>query len=149
MDDSLHESCDMGSTQHAPVSMEDESQQTGVDDGDMCGNINELLKEIQALSEGRPGCEAQVASAIKTCHSLEAIMSRHLSEKQRLEEVIKRIQTALLQERMEYQNLQQRCVDQEITLSHFRRAFPILQEEMGGLIGTWETLGFQGVYKTV
>lgn len=61
----------------------------------------------------------------------------------------RRMQIALSRERKDYDQLLQRFVEQDVTLSCFQRAFPALQEGMRDLLGTWENIGTPGVYHTV
>lgn len=114
----------------------------------MRNSFNGIVEEIQALAGDQPESQAQVAVAIHNCRALEAVISRHLSEKQRLEEVNRQLQIALSRQEMDNEQLLQRLVEQEVTLSCFQRAFPTLEEGMRDLLGAWQSLGKPGVYHT-
>lgn len=86
--------------------------------------------------------------AIQHCRALEAVISRHLAEKQRLEDVNQQLQLALSRQATDSEKLLQRLFEQEVTLSGFQRAFPALEEGMRDLLGTWQSLGTPGVFHT-
>lgn len=86
--------------------------------------------------------------AIQHCCALEAVISRHLAEKQRLEEVNQQLQLTLSRQATDNDQLLQRVLEQEVTLSEFQRAFPALEEGMRDVLGTWQKLGTPGVFHT-
>jgi hypothetical protein len=76
------------------------------------------------------------------------VISRHLAEKQRLEEINQQLQLALSRQATDNEELLQRLFEREVTLSGVQRAFPALEERMRDLLGTWQSLGTPGVFHT-
>lgn len=110
---------------------------TDDDQGETCIDFDKLVQDIEALWDQSPKLKADAARVINHCHTLEASLTASRAQTCCLEETNKRLRISLQQQHAEIQNLRKRCIDQEVSLSCFHRAFPMLQADISDLLETW------------